>query len=232
MDTIKINKYNTKMVAHRGVSGIEPENTLAAFELAGQKSYYGIECDVHVTKDKKYVVNHDSSLLRTYGVDKIIEDLTLDELKNIKNLGNNAPVPEYWEYLTICKKYSKVAVVELKGLYTTEDLEGLIEETKKIYSLENIVFIAFDLTNLINLRKLLPTQKMQYLTKIYDENILAALNEYNLDLDIKYTVLTPEIIEEVKSNNHIVNCWTIDDKENAEKFTETGIDLITTDILE
>lgn len=232
MDTIKINKHNTKMIAHRGVSGIEPENTLSAFELAGKKSYYGIECDVHVTKDKKYVVNHDFSLLRTYGVDKKIEDLTLEELKEIKNLINKAPVPEYFEYLEICKKYSKTAIVELKGVYTDEELNGLIAETKNSNYLENTIFIAFDLINLINLRKLLPGQKLEYLTCVYNENILDALNRYNLDLDVEYILLTQEIIDELHRNNHIVNCWTVDDKEDAEKLAQMGIDLITTNILE
>lgn len=44
-------KKNAKMVAHRGLSGIERENTLLAFVAAGNRSYWGIECDVHVTKD-------------------------------------------------------------------------------------------------------------------------------------------------------------------------------------
>lgn len=232
MDTVKINKLNTKMVAHRGVSKIEPENTLAAFELAGKTSHYGIECDVHVTKDKKYVINHDFSLLRTYGVEKNVEELLLSELKNIKNLTNEAPVPEYYQYLEICKKYSKTAVVELKGVYTDDELKGLIEETKKADYLENTVFIAFDLINLINLREMLPNQKMQFLTKVYNENILDALNRFSLDLDIKHTVLTKEIIDEVKSNNHIVNCWTVDDKEIGEKYVSWGIDMITSNILE
>ena len=52
MDTIKINKKNVKMVAHRGLSGIETENTSSAFVAAGNRSYFGIECDIHVTKEK------------------------------------------------------------------------------------------------------------------------------------------------------------------------------------
>lgn len=232
MDTIKISKLDTKMVAHRGVSKIEPENTLAAFELAGKTSYFGIECDVHVTKDKKYVINHDFSLMRTYGVEKNIEELTLSELKEIKNLVNQAPVPEYSQYLEICKKYSKTAVVELKGVYTDEELKGLIEETKKADYLENTVFIAFDLINLIKLRELLPSQKLQFLTSVYNENILDALNRFSLDLDISYKVLTEEIIKEVQNNGHIVNCWTVDDKEIGEELASWGIDIITTNILE
>ena len=64
MDTIKFNKANTKVVAHRGLSGLEPENTVAAFVAAGNRSYYGAECDVHVTKDGKFVVIHDETTKR------------------------------------------------------------------------------------------------------------------------------------------------------------------------
>ena len=58
------NKESIKMVAHRGVSGLEFENTCPAFVAAGVKSYYGIETDVHVTKDGKYIVAHDDDLKR------------------------------------------------------------------------------------------------------------------------------------------------------------------------
>ena len=46
MDTIKINKNSVKMIAHRGLSGLEIENTNLAFGLAGNHTYYGIETDI------------------------------------------------------------------------------------------------------------------------------------------------------------------------------------------
>ena len=58
MDTVKINKRNTQLVAHRGLSGIETENTNAAFVAAGNRSYYGIETDVHRTADGKFIIYH------------------------------------------------------------------------------------------------------------------------------------------------------------------------------
>ena len=51
MNTIKIDKKDAKIIAHRGLSGIETENTNAAFIAAGNRSYYGIETDVHKTLD-------------------------------------------------------------------------------------------------------------------------------------------------------------------------------------
>ena len=56
MDTIKFNKKNVKIIAHRGLSGIECENTNAAFVAAGNRSYFGIETDVHITADGKFVL--------------------------------------------------------------------------------------------------------------------------------------------------------------------------------
>ena len=41
-----------------------------------------------------------------------------------------------------------------------------------------------------------------------------------------------EIIDEVHANGHIVNCWTVDDKEAAEQLADWGVDQITTNILE
>lgn len=51
MDSIKLDTRTAKMIAHRGLSGIEKENTNAAFIAAGNRSYFGIETDVHKTVD-------------------------------------------------------------------------------------------------------------------------------------------------------------------------------------
>ena len=51
MNTVKIKRRNTLTVAHRGLSGIEAENTCAAFVAAGNRSYYGIETDIRRTAD-------------------------------------------------------------------------------------------------------------------------------------------------------------------------------------
>ena len=77
MNTIKIEKKNTKIIAHRGLSGIEPENTNAAFVAAGNRSYFGIETDVHKTLDGEIVISHDAHLRRTAGVDIDTESILL-----------------------------------------------------------------------------------------------------------------------------------------------------------
>ena len=61
MNTIKVENKNVLMIAHRGLSGIEKENTNSAFVAAGNRSYFGIETDIHVTLDGKFVVFHDDT---------------------------------------------------------------------------------------------------------------------------------------------------------------------------
>ena len=50
MNTVKFEKGQTLVVAHRGLSGIERENTNSAFVAAGNRSYYGIETDVRQSR--------------------------------------------------------------------------------------------------------------------------------------------------------------------------------------
>ena len=80
MDTVKVQSGNAKMVAHRGLSGIELENTCAAFVAAGNRGYYGIETDIQRTKDGVLVLHHDDTLERIPHVAGSVKDYTYDEL--------------------------------------------------------------------------------------------------------------------------------------------------------
>lgn len=92
--------------AHRGLwntndpgEANRPENSLAAFRAAVEKGY-GIELDVHRTKDGQLVVHHDDSLKRLTGVDIRISRSTLEEVRTCK-LPNGEPVPTYDEVLDV-----------------------------------------------------------------------------------------------------------------------------------
>lgn len=61
----KLSAHKPLVIAHRGASGVLPENTLAAFKLALAMQAEGIELDVHLTADGKPVVIHDRRVNRT-----------------------------------------------------------------------------------------------------------------------------------------------------------------------
>ena len=100
--------------AHRGLhrEGV-PENSMAAFRAA-LDSGYGIELDVHLTKDGNLAVIHDSSLKRTAGADVLIEDLSLEDLDAYRLEGTEEKIPLFSQVL---KLYAGKAplIVELKA---------------------------------------------------------------------------------------------------------------------
>lgn len=101
--------------AHRGLhnkaAGI-PENSLAAFRLAAECGF-GAELDIHLTKDGRLAVIHDTSLLRTAGADVDITDLTVAELKQYRLDGTDEPIPLLDEVLPLFAGKAPL-IVELK----------------------------------------------------------------------------------------------------------------------
>ena len=242
MNTVKINAKETKIVAHRGLSGIERENTCPAFVAAGNRNYYGIETDIHVTKDGKFVVIHDETTKRVslekYDIN--VEENDYDALKDIVLPDKDGSfsrgdirIPLLCEYVNICKKYGKVCVLEIKNRFSYDDLVKTVKEIEELEYLDNIVFISFCWENCVDLRAILPDAKIQWLTseEITDEKI-EQLVEHKLELDIYHIRLTKEMVEKLHSKGISVNCWTCDDKARADELIEMGVDFITTNILE
>ncbi len=241
MNTIKLNAPKPLMIAHRGLSGLERENTCAAFIAAGNRSYYGIETDVHLTADGKYAIIHDSSTARVSGEELTVEETELSVLRQLQllDLETGAPradlrIPTLDEYISTCKKYEKTAVLELKNRMPKEAIFEIAGIVSSLGYMEHTVFISFKLENLTDLREKFPHQPAQYLlSKIEDADAtVAVLKKHNLDLDVKYTAATEEIVALMHENGIKVNVWTVDDPEEAEKLAKRGVDFITTNILE
>lgn len=69
--------------AHRGGSGLAPENTIAAFDTAMALGADGVELDVRLSKDGVVVVHHDASLDRTTNTRGGVDALDADELARV-----------------------------------------------------------------------------------------------------------------------------------------------------
>ena len=100
MNTLKLNCENKPlMVAHRGCSGLERENTNSAFVAAGNRTYWGIETDVHVTADGRFIVIHDDNTARV-AVDKLVVDtIYQDVVRNIEHPPEKY-VPRFYQWST------------------------------------------------------------------------------------------------------------------------------------
>ena len=150
MDTIKVQSGKTLMIAHRGLSGIELENTNTAFIAAGNRSHYGIETDVHKTSDGKFVVFHDDTTGRLCTEDVRVEETPFDTLRALKlhtaDGDESRPelrIPTLKEYINTCKRYEKTAVLELKNEFNSEEIAAICAEIDECEYFDKMVFISF-----------------------------------------------------------------------------------------
>ena len=228
----------TLLIAHRGYSMFEKENTLVAFSAAGAiDSFYGIETDVHVTTDNHFITIHDDTVNRVTNntVDLNVERNTFKTIRNIKLADidgsltrDDLIIPEMIEYFKVCKKYNKVAVCELKQVFTKEQIQEILDIVDSIGMLDNTIFISFILEDLILLREISKTQKAQWLLCEFKEEHLETLLKYNLYLDANYNSINQEKIDLCHSHNIKVNIWTVNDQDIANKYAAMGVDFITT----
>ena len=89
--------------AHRGLHNIKngvPENSMLAFRRAVEAGY-GIELDVHLSRDGKLIVEHDDTLDRTCGVPLTIEESDSADLAALTLEGTNERLPRLEEVLAL-----------------------------------------------------------------------------------------------------------------------------------
>lgn len=239
MNTIPVLHSNTRFIAHRGLSGLETENTAAAFIAAGNRSYYGIETDIHKTADGHFVAIHDDNTRRVSGTSLVIEKTKLAKLQSLTLKDPDGRpradlrIPTLQEYLQICKRYQKICVLELKKPFTSKEIKQIVSIAQKERYLDHILFISFDFENLAALRELLSGQPAQLLVSDHpSEKTVKLLKQYRLGLDCHHTQLSKKIVAEMHSQGIEVNCWTCDDPKTAQTLISWGVDYITTNILE
>lgn len=237
-DTVRVRAPGVRMIAHRGLSGIEKENTCAAFVAAGNRSYYGVETDIHRTSDGRLIVFHDDNLQRIAGVDLTVEETDFDTLRAVRMADRDGVprhdlvLPSLEEYVSVCKTYGKESILELKNPFAPEDIDRVIALLRSLDWLEHTVFISFDLGNLLHIRRRLPQQRAQFLVCEFSEGLIDLLRENRLDLDIHYATIDAAQIRACHDAGIEVNVWTVDSPEDAQRLCAWGVDYITSNILE
>ncbi len=119
--------------AHRGLHNKEngvPENSMKAFSLAALCGF-GMELDLQLTRDNFVVVHHDHSIRRTCGEDRMISDMTLEELRQYRLFGTKETIPLFSDVLEMVDGRTPL-IIELKGYndadtlcrLTMKELEG------------------------------------------------------------------------------------------------------------
>ena len=208
------------LLIHRGIINKQyKENLLKSFKQSFKKGY-GVETDIHATKDHEFICFHDFTLNRIFKKKISVKNMKYSQIKKISTQ-NKKPIPLLKDLLKTSKnKYS--LFIEIKPTFSRKLLQKLLNETSKF---SKCVFISFKHENIYNLLKIKsntkvglsfspPTSVKTIIKKSNNRKINCLIldkfylkNKYIQDLKIKkyyYTIKTkPEFIKYSKNNNLI-----------------------------
>ena len=219
----KLNLPLYRHIAHRGLhDDVSPENSLSAFQKAVDAKL-PIELDIHLTKDGKLVVFHDSDLKRMTGKEGILEDKTLEELNQDYHLPDGSNLPLFEKVLEIVNETVPI-VVELKPY--NKNWKSLAKAAlialSNIQNKDMITIISFDP------RCLFPAKKGPFTCGllIADERKDVLLFRHFFDyLDVEDVLLENKKVLRFHKKKPL-NVWTIRSEE-ALSNVENKVDMIT-----
>ena len=219
----KLNLPLYRHIAHRGLhDDVSPENSLSAFQKAVDAKL-PIELDIHLTKDGKLVVFHDSDLKRMTGKEGILEDKTLEELNQDYHLPDGSNLPLFEKVLELVNETVPI-VVELKPY--NKNWKSLAKAAlialSNIQNKDMITIISFDP------RCLFPAKKGPFTCGllIADERKDVLLFRHFFDyLDVEDVLLENKKVLRFHKKKPL-NVWTIRSEE-ALSNVENKVDMIT-----
>jgi glycerophosphoryl diester phosphodiesterase len=232
-------------VGHRGASYDAPENTMSSFRLAWSQGVKAIELDIHLTKDGALVVSHDANTKRTTGVDRVIEESTLAELRRL-DAGSwkgaqwaGERLPTLAEVLATIPEDGRCFIEVKKGAEVIPTLAKVIRESGK--RPEQLAIISFQLDAVAAAKRDLPRIEALYLASVKKDaatgawtpgidELIAKAKEAKVDgLDLSFNApLDAATVRKIRAAGLGLVVWTIDDPAVARTMVQLGVDGITT----
>lgn len=233
-----------KIIAHRGLSGFYPENTMLAFKKCLNLNIYGIELDVQKTKDNQLVVIHDEKIDRTFNGTGYIKDMTLKEIQalnsSFKNYKNNkdCKIPTLKEVLLLFKPTDFIIIIELKNnkikyKNLEEDVINLVKELKME---RKVIISSFRMKSLNKLKAISPKVARSYLIseKFYKyrlKNMIfyRAIKNNSTYISPNYLISDKKFINKCHRRDIQVLFYGVNTIEEYEKLLKLKVDGIFTD---
>jgi len=196
-----------KLIGHRGVKNLKPENTIESIITAFDLGLECVEIDVKVSKDNIPLLLHDDTLDRTTNGSGLVCDFTFDQINQFDagyffyNSKTDIKVPNLSSVLDLVKRKQKYLNIELKPNKNYEKLnvDNILQVINKI-SYDKIYFSSFDLTSCIILKETAPHLLCGFLNHDFTKfNI-----DETIDICKKYNFFSCGINLNLFSNN-VVN---------------------------
>lgn len=215
-----------KIIAHRGYSGLYPENTLLSIEKALETGCDGIEIDVYRAEDTLVVI-HDSDVSRTTNGLGLVSDFSLAALQKL-DAGCGQPVPTLWQVLALCNNQLELNI-ELKG---SDTAALLVKELKKAQQelgtqLTRIVVSSFNHHLLRAVQTALPQLRLGALTAslaLDYARFASELKAFSIHCDEAF--VNAELVADAHQRNLEVWVYTVNSERRAQELKTLGVDAI------
>lgn len=224
-----------QFIAHRGASYLAPENTIASDKLAWELGADAVELDINLSKDNKVMVIHNGDTEKVSGKyykisetnSKVLRKLDVGSYKGEKYKGEKIPFLD--EILNIIPSDRKL-VIELKsGKETIPWMKKVIDKCGKV---DQLIFISFDWKTILETKKTFPNNVCYWLSnnKVELMEKMKEIAESGVDgIDLKYSIIDQEVMDEAKKYKFDVVAYTVNDPEEAKRLINLGVKGITTD---
>ena len=207
------------IIGHRGAMGYETENTMLSFQKALDLFVDMIEIDVYVIKTGEVVVFHDKTLKRLASSLENIEDLTLQEVKNINLIGNHQ-IPTLIEVIEFINKRVSINI-ELKGQNTAIPTQKIIDN----YQEHHFLLSSFDWNELKISRKLNPKIPIALLSQQNHLDAIPVAKKLNaIAINPWFYTLTKHEVEEIQKHNLKVYTYTVNEITDIKEAIYFGVD--------
>ncbi|HET9250154.1 MAG TPA: glycerophosphodiester phosphodiesterase [Actinomycetota bacterium] len=222
------------VVAHRGASVEQPENTIAAFEAAIDAGADAVEFDVRMTADGHAVVLHDPDVSRTTDGTGIVSEMSLNE---VRTLG----VTTLEEALVVLSGRAAVDI-EIKNAPDepgyTPDEEPAVEAT--LSALDDVAFASPVIVSSFNARSIahsrslrsdVPTGLLTWFDVDADDALAQATGQghpWVLPFVTKVLEAGDGFGDRVHEAGALLGVWIADDSETARQLFELGADAVAT----
>lgn len=233
--------HNPQMmsIAHRGASGLAPENTRSAFHKAVELRADYLEFDVHLSKDGELVIMHDERIDRTTNGSGYIKDLTLPELRLLEVGGLFSEDFRGESIMTLNELleefYNQVGLlIELKNPQSYPGIEEKVVALLMDYDdISSIIVQSFDVESMRKIHTLLPEIEVGILIHP-SESILTAkkldeLTSFASYINFNVSFLSKRMVDNVHERGSKVLVWSKKDQRLVAKAQKFGVDGIITD---
>ena len=238
-----VNIDEITLTAHRGLSAIEPENTLPAFKAACEAKDDYVEFDIEPTSVGKWIVMHDDDLRRTTNGHGKITERTLAEVSALKidngaNIENytDLRVPTFEETMALLDRYypNTKPMIEIKSI-GKNNLDSLIEFFKDYAARgRSTIVISFDKDIIDTLYKECPEQTYWLLTsELSDEAVDFCKNHGNMRAAFNGNNAknTDSVINAAIDAGIPLAAWTVDSPDTLKNLYDLGVRYFTTNCI-